>query len=158
MCIDPLVKINNTIRALYGPGVARYLPKELRFEYSKTGRIRGVYQGTTLLCTARPDGGLALAIPLAQMLLKSKRFRESCVVVGADAAPFVEEGRSVFARHIVWCGKNVAVSADTPVIFEDRVIAVGRAVLSADMMIGCKRGVGVRVRKGLKRSKTASDA
>ena len=36
------------------------------------------------------------------------------------------EGRSVFCKHVVWCGKNVRVAADTPILFENRVIAVGR--------------------------------
>ncbi len=147
---EPAEKIKNVIKVLYGTGVARYVPKDIRFEYSRTGRIRSVYKDTTLLCTLRPDGGLALGIPLAQMLLSSSRFLESCVEISADAVPFVKEGRSVFAKHVVRCGSNVAVSADTPVIYQGRVIAIGRAVLGASMLAGCSRGVAIRVRKGLK--------
>ena len=154
--VDPKLKISCTINALYGADTSQFMPKDITFQYSKTGRIRGVYDNDTLLCTLRVDGGLALSIPLAQMLLRSKQFAESCVEVSADAAPFVEEGRSVFAKHVMRCGKNVHVGSDTPVIHQGRVIAVGRARLDANMMTGFKRGVAVKVRKGLKRRKIVS--
>ena len=54
-------------------------------------------------------------------------------------SPFVQEGRSVFCKHVVWCGKNVRVAADTPILFENRVIAVGRAILSSEMISDFKR-------------------
>ena len=148
--MDPHLKLACTVNALFGPGAARHVPRDVRFEYSRTGRIRGVYLGDELLCTLRIDGGLALTPRLAQMLLAGRAFRESCVEVSEEAAPFVEEGRSVFAKHVVWCGRNVRVSADTPVLYGGRVIAVGRAVLSREMMPGCSRGVAVRVRNSLK--------
>ena len=154
--VDPILKISCTIDALYGAGTSRFLPKDITFQYSRTGRIRGVYDNDTLLCTLRVDGGLALSIPLAQMLLRSKQFAESCVEVSADAAPFVEEGRSVFAKHVIRCGRNVHVGSDTPVTHQGRVIAVGKARLDASMMVGFKRGVAVKVRKGLKRRKIVS--
>jgi len=95
---------------------------------------------------------LALTPHFAQMLLAHPAFQESCVEVSGEAAPFVREGRSVFARHVVRCGERVGVSADTPVTHKGTVIAVGRAVLSAGMMAGCDRGVAVRIRNGLKNS------
>ena len=147
--MNPHLKLACTVNALFGPGTARHVPRDVRFEYSRTGRIRGVYLGDGLLCTLRIDGGLALTPRFAQMLLAGKTFRESCVEVNGEAAPFVEEGRSVFAKHVVWCGRNVRVSADTPVLYGDRVIAVGRAVLSREMMSGCMRGVAVRTRGGV---------
>lgn len=156
--VDPVLKISCTIDALYGADTSGFMPKDITFQYSRTGRIRGVYDNDTLLCTLRVDGGLALSIHMAQMLLQSKQFAESCVEVSADAAPFVEEGRSVFTKHVIRCGKNVHVGSDTPVVYQGRVIAVGRAKLDATMMTGFERGVAVKVRKGLKRRKIASVA
>lgn len=150
--MDEHAKLANTVDALFGGGVSGHVPPGVRFTHSRTGRIRGVYAGDDLLCTLRIDGGLALTPRFAQMLLASPVFRESCVEVSGEAAPFVREGRSVFARHVVWCGRRVAVSADTPVIHRGMVIAVGKAVLSAGMMAGCNRGVAVRVRNSLKNS------
>ena len=52
------------------------------------------------------------------MLSQSKKFKENCVEINKEAAPFVEEGRSVFCKHVVWCGKNIQIASDTPVLFE----------------------------------------
>ena len=60
------------------------------------------------------------------------------------------EGRSVFCKHVVWCGKNVRVAADTPILFENKVIAVGKAILSSEMISDFNRGVAVKVRDSLK--------
>ena len=62
-----------------------------------------------LLCTLRINGSLAISIDFAQTLLQNKIFRENCIEINKDAAPFVMEGRSVFCKHVVWCGKNVRV-------------------------------------------------
>ena len=152
--MDPVVKLRHTIDALFGDGVSRGLPRDgdLQMTFSrKSGRIRTVSHDGGLLCTLRIDGGLAISPHFAQTLLvKGRGFLKNCVKVNADAAPFVREGRSVFCRHVVWCGQNVRVSADTPVLFEDRVIAVGRAALSREMISDFDRGVAVRVRDSLK--------
>ena len=150
--MDDRLKLIRTVDALFGDGVSGCIPPDVRFTHSRTGRIRSAYLGDDLLCTLRIDGGLAVTPYFAQMLLASPVFRESCVEASEEAAPFVRDGKSLFARHVAWCGKRVAVAADTPVMHEGEVIAVGKAVLSAAMMAGCKRGVAVRIRNGLKNS------
>ena len=50
----------------------------------------------------------------------------------------------------VWCGRNVSISSETPVLHGDRVVAVGRAVLSRSMIMSMKRGVAVRIRDSFK--------
>ena len=55
-----------------------------------------------------------------------------------------------FCKHVVWCGKNVKISADTPVLFKNKVIAVGRAILSKEMIDDFDRGVAIKVRDSLK--------
>jgi len=112
-----------------------------------------VYHDGQLLCTLRIDGGLAITSFFAQMLLKSKKFKENCLEIDADSKPFVEEGRSVFCHHVVWCGKNIMISADTPILFKQKVIAVGKAILSSEMIQSQKRGVAVKVRDSLKSHK-----
>ena len=154
MFMDPVLKLEHTLDALFGKGVSKYLPKNLEMVFSrKTGRIRTVSHKGNLLCTLRIDGGLAISTHFAQVLLKSKSFKENCVEVNSDAAPFVMEGRSVFCKHVVKCGKNVQISADTPILFKNKVIAVGKAVLSYDMISDFNRGVAVKVRDSLKSRK-----
>ena len=152
--MDPVVKLEHTLDALFGKGVSKYLPKNIEMIFSrKTGRIRTVSHKGNLLCTLRIDGGLAISTHFAQILLKSKSFKENCIEVNSDAAPFVMEGRSVFCKHVVKCGKNVQISADTPILFKNKVIAVGKAVLSYDMISDFNRGVAVKVRDSLKSRK-----
>ena len=149
--MDNILKIRHSIDALFGTGVSKLLPKDLEIIFSKkTGRIRTVHHQKKLLFTLRIDGGLAITSYFAQILLKNKNFKENCVEINKDAAPFVAEGRSVFSKHVIWCGKNIRIAADTPVIYQNKIIAVGRAVLSSKMISDFERGVAIKVRDSLK--------
>lgn len=151
MVMDSNHKINCTVDALYGAGASACIPSDITMTYYRTGRIREVYHNGTLLCTLRIDGGLAITLDFARILLQCKGFDEYCIEVDDDAAPFVAEGKSVFASHVVRCGKYVRISSDVPILYDNDVIAVGRAVLSEPMIAGSRRGVVVRVRDSLKR-------
>jgi len=149
--LDHIVKLQHSLDALFGNGISKLLPKDIEMTFSrKTGRIRTVSQKGKFLCTLRIDGSLAISIHFAQMLLKNKKFKENCIEINSDAAPFVEQGRSVFCKHVISCGKNVKISADTPVLFKNKVIAVGRALLSSDMISDFDRGVAIKIRDSLK--------
>lgn len=152
--MDNLLKLKYTIDALFGNGVSKNLPKNIEITFSrKNGRIKTVLHNGKLLCTLRIDGGLAISLYFAQILLKSKKFKENCIEVNQDAAPFIEQGRSVFCKHVTWCGKNIRIASDTPVLFDNKVIAVGKAVLSSEMISDFKRGMAVKVRDSLKSRK-----
>ena len=152
--MNHFVKLQQSLDALFGSGSSKYLPKDIDIILSrKTGRIRTVSHKGKLLCTLRINGSLAISIDFAQTLLQSKTFRDNCIEINKDAAPFVMEGRSVFCKHVVWCGKNVCVSSDTPILFENKVIAVGKAILSSKMISDFKRGVAIKVRDSLKSRK-----
>ena len=149
--MDHIIKLQHSLDALFGNGTSKLLPKDIEITFSrKTGRIRTVSQKGKFLCTLRIDGSLAISIHFAQMLLKNKKFKENCIEINSDAAPYVEQGRSVFCKHVVSCGKNVQISADTPVLFKNKVIAVGRALLSSDMISDFDRGVAIKIRDSLK--------
>ncbi len=149
--MDQVLKLKYTLDALFGDGVSKYLPKNIEMTFSrKTGRIKTVMHEGKLLCTLRIDGGLAISPYFAQILLKSKQFKENCLEINQDAAPFVEEGKSVFCKHVVWCGKNIRIASDTPILYKDKVIAVGKAVLSSEMISDFNRGMAIRVRDSLK--------
>lgn len=149
--MDQTLKLKYTLDALFGNGVSKYLPKNIEMTFSrKTGRIRTVTHQGKLLCTLRIDGGLAITPYFAQILLKSKKFKENCLEINQDAAPFVKEGKSVFCKHVVWCGKNIRIASDTPILYKDQVIAVGKAILSSEMISDFNRGMAIRVRDSLK--------
>ena len=152
--MEHFLKLQQSLDALFGTGSSKYLPKDIDVILSrKTGRIRTVSHKGKILCTLRINGSLAISIDFAQTLLQSKTFRENCIEINKDAAPFVMEGRSVFSKHVVWCGKNVRVAADTPILFENNVIAVGKAILSSEMISDFNRGVAIKVRDSLKSRK-----
>ncbi|MFB5605027.1 MAG: PUA domain-containing protein [Nitrosarchaeum sp.] len=149
--MEQVLKLKYTIDALFGTGVSKSLPKNIEMTFSrKTGRIRTVTHQGKLLCTLRIDGGLAISPYFAQILLKSKKFKENCLEINQDAAPFVKEGKSVFCKHVIWCGKNIRIASDTPILYKDKVIAVGKAVLSSEMISNFDRGVAIKVRDSLK--------
>jgi len=152
--VEHFLKLQQSLDALFGTGSSKYLPKDIDVILSrKTGRIRTVSHKGKILCTLRINGSLAISIDFAQTLLQSKTFRENCIEINKDAAPFVMEGRSVFCKHVVWCGKNVRVAADTPILFENKIIAVGKAILSSEMISDFNRGVAIKVRDSLKSRK-----
>ncbi|HSA98217.1 MAG TPA: PUA domain-containing protein [Candidatus Nitrosotenuis sp.] len=151
--MDQVLKLKHTIDALFGNGVSKYLPKEIEIKFSKkTGRIREVYHNKQLLCTLRIDGGLAITPYFAQILMKSKKFRQNCIEIDEDSKPFVQDGKSVFCKHVVKAGKNIMIGADVPVLYQDKIIAVGRAIVNSEMMMALKRGVAIKVRDSLKSS------
>ena len=149
--MEPTVKLRHSIDALFGQGVSKHLPENIEIFFSKrTGRIREVYHKQKLLCSLRIDGGLAISPFFAQILMKSKKFKENCIEIDKESKPFVEAGRSVFCGHIVWCGKNIRIQGEVPILYRNKVIAVGKAVLSSKMMKGQTIGVAVKIRDSLK--------
>jgi uncharacterized protein with predicted RNA binding PUA domain len=104
-----------------------------------------------LVATFRTDGGIALTIFGATELLKNKQFRENCVIPTAEAIPFVSEGRSLFCKHVEWCGSNIRVGSDVAIINkEDIVLATGKALFQYNIMKKYRKGVAVKVREGIK--------
>ena len=166
--IDAREKVHRHVDALFGAGVSDALPADIQFDFSKrTGRIKNFSIGGRLAVTLRTDGGLALTIAGAQYLLEnSEQFLENCVEPVPEAVPFVSEGRSLFCKHVEWCGSNIKVGSDVAIIgncsdsddYGDegsgtssrKVVAVGIAMLSSRLMKQYHKGVAVKVRQGIK--------
>ncbi len=152
LALDPKQKIAVNIDAIFGGNISSYIPVD-KFDFTfsrRTGRIKNILLDNNLVATLRTDGGLALTIFGAKLLLQSPNFKENCVTVSNDVSEFISNGKSVFCKHVVNCGNNVGVGSDVAVLDEDgNVIAVGRAVLSSKMIREFKRGVAVKVREGL---------
>jgi uncharacterized protein with predicted RNA binding PUA domain len=131
--------------------VSQVLPnKGIKFLYSrKSGRIRQVFLGGELFATIKPNGAVALTIVGAKSLLRSRVFRENCVVVENDAVEFVRRGNSVFCKFVAYAGKRIHARSEVAVLDKSgALIAVGRAVLPGPWMTGFKAGVAVKVREG----------
>jgi uncharacterized protein with predicted RNA binding PUA domain len=150
--LNPNEKISYHIDALFGKGVSDVLPNELSFTYSrKTGRIKSFGINDQLVGTLRSDGGIALTIFGASILLKSSNFKQNCIIPNNDALPFVSEGRSLFCKHVEWFGSNINIGSEVVVIDKKgEVVAVGKSVLSQSQLHGRIGDVAVKVREGIK--------
>jgi uncharacterized protein with predicted RNA binding PUA domain len=150
--LNPNEKICYHIDALFGNAVSNVLPQQLSFAYSrKTGRIKSFGTKDHLVGTLRSDGGIALTIFGASILLNSSNFKQNCVIPIHDALPFVREGRSLFCKHVEWFGSNINIGSEVVVIDKnDNVIAVGKSVVSQSQLRGRIGDVAVRVREGIK--------
>jgi len=148
-----LQKIRGVADYQLGKGAGKILfPNRVKIVFSKrTGRIRHVYLDHKLLATLRPtDGMFSLTLVGAEGLMKGVKAPRLWVKVQKDAEPFIAKGKSVFAKHVVDADGEIRPQEEVIVTGEDnRVLAVGRAVLTGREMKAFKHGVAVKVRRGV---------
>lgn len=136
----------------FGKGAGEKLfPGDIVFVLSRrTGRVRLIYLDEELLATLRPtDGFLTLTVEGAERLIEVGCSRNLLVVVEDDVSPFIEGGRSVFAKHVVFASEEIRPGEEVIVVnSESKVLAVGKAKLSGREMKYFDRGVAVQVRRG----------
>jgi uncharacterized protein with predicted RNA binding PUA domain len=149
---SPLSRIRSIADYQFGKGVGvRLFPETVEIVYSKTtGRIRYVHFNGKRLATLRPtDGLLALSITAARLVAENRGFARCFVTVQNDVSEFIADGRDVFAAHVVKTDEKIRAKDEVIVVDEDnRVLAVGRALLSNAEMKAFKTGVAVKVRRG----------
>jgi predicted RNA-binding protein (TIGR00451 family) len=152
---NALTRIRSTADYQFGKGIgAKLFPENVDIEYSKaTGRIRYVYLNGERLATLRPTNGLlSLSITAAQTIatIAENRGSAKCfVTVQNDVSKYIADGGDVFAVHVVNVDEEIRAKDEVIILDENqRVLAVGRAVLSTDEMLAFKTGVAVKVRRG----------
>jgi predicted RNA-binding protein (TIGR00451 family) len=137
----------------FGRGVGSILfTRRTRIECSRrTGRIRYIYSKDRLIATLRPkDGCLALTPYGASLILAKLQNAPNLVAVQNDVADAIKAGGDVFAKHVTDADQDLrpgeeAIVTDT----RGSLLGVGSAVLSGHEMCAFKRGVAVKLRKGL---------
>jgi 7-cyano-7-deazaguanine tRNA-ribosyltransferase len=137
-----------------GAGAALF-SRDIKIECSRrTGRIRHVYKRGKLLATLRPkDGSFAITVTGADILIRKMKSFPNVVVAQDDVAEFIRIGGDVFAKHVVRAPSNLRPGEEVVVTGEDgRLMGVGRSLLSGNEMKYFKRGVAVKVRKGVRES------
>ncbi len=133
----PEEAVKKTIEYQFG----KHKLKKFKVEISrKTGRIRRVYSDK-LLGTIRSYDGLFLPTKEGANFIDMKK-----VVVDDDAVPFVENGKSVFAKFVK-SAKGILPSEEVSVVDKKgRILAVGKALLNEDEMKDFNRGMAVKTR------------
>jgi predicted RNA-binding protein (TIGR00451 family) len=130
---------------------AALFPHNVELEYSRrTGRIRYVYLDHKRLATLRPtDGFFSLSILGAERIVERTKSARCFVTVQEDVSKYIAEGGDVFAVHVLKVDDEIRPKDEVIVLDEMcQVLAVGRAILSADEMNAFKTGVAVKVRRG----------
>jgi len=149
---NALSRIRSIADYQFGKGVGvRLFPENVDIVYSKaTGRIRYVHFNGERLATLRPtDGLLSLSITAARLVAENRDFAKCFVTVQKAVSEFIADGGDVFAVHVVKADEEVRAKDEVIVVDEDnRVLAVGRALLSSVEMTAFKTGVAVKVRHG----------
>jgi predicted RNA-binding protein (TIGR00451 family) len=147
-----LRKLINIANYQFGPGVGKSLfDLKTRIGCSKkTGRIRHIYRGRKLVATLRPtDGLLALTLEGASLLLKMRN-PPNVVTVRNDVSEYIRKGGDVFAKHVVKAPDRLRPAEEVIAVDEEgRLLGVGLAVLSSNDMRYFKRGVAIKIRRGV---------
>jgi predicted RNA-binding protein (TIGR00451 family) len=149
---NALSRIRSIADYQFGNGVgSRLFPENVEIVYSKaTGRIRYLNLDGERLATLRPtDGLLSLSITAACVIAEKAAFARCFVTVQQDVSAFIADSSDVFAAHVVKADEIIRAKDEVIVVDEgNRVLAVGRALLSSSEMRAFKTGVAVKVRHG----------
>ena len=149
---NALSRIRSIADYQFGKGVGvKLFPENVDIMYSKaTGRIRYVHLSDERLATLRPtDGLLSLSITAARLVAENRDLARCFVTLQNHVSEFIADGGDVFAVHVVTADEEVRAKDEVIVVDEDnRVLAVGRALLSSAEMKAFKTGVAVKVRHG----------
>lgn len=117
----------------------------------KTGRIRYIYNQGRLIATLRPkDGCLALTPYGASLILSKIDKPPNTVAVQNDVSEAVRSGGDAFAKHVVRADPELRPADETIVTDQNgSLLGVGRAILSGPEMTNFKRGIAVKLRRGV---------
>ena len=152
MLEDALRRVRAVADYQFGRGVgAELFPEGVKIVFSRrTRRIRYIYLNGKRLATMRPtDGMLSLSIRGARRILEDVTSATCFVRVQDDVSKFIADGGDVFAAHVVKVNEEVRAKDEVIVLDgHEKVLAVGRAMLSGEEMKTFKRGVAVKVRRG----------
>lgn len=117
----------------------------------RTGRIRGVYHDGALLGTLRAhDGFFTLSVEGARRLHAHSPIPVHRIVVTKDSAEFNSKGFNVFFKFVTRNDPNIVAGNEVIVVDpDDKLVAVGKSVLSGSEIPHFKSGVAVKVHKGI---------
>ena len=154
--MENLSKVRKVADYQLGKDMGQILfPQNARIVFSRTtGRIRHIYLKGRLLATLRPtDGMLSLTVNGASRLAQEARSTGFLVKVSKEAGPFIAKGKSVFAKHVIEADPEIRPQEEVIVVNENNeLLAVGKTTMTGREMSLFKRGIAVRIRKGVAES------
>ncbi|MEM1689488.1 MAG: PUA domain-containing protein [Candidatus Hadarchaeales archaeon] len=135
---------------LFGSGAGDKLFPDGIFIVKSKGRIRQVWMNGEPICAIRAsDGHIILNKRGAMGLLRAFPTPRLRVIVSDEAAPFVAQGKTVFAKHVIRADQEIRPGEEVIVVNEkDELLATGTAMLAGVEMGKVRCGLAVRVRRG----------
>jgi uncharacterized protein with predicted RNA binding PUA domain len=132
-----------------GAGTALFGDGDPEVTHTSSGRPRQVIGENGRLVTYATDGRFTLGVDGGKRLSEGLSDGRYQVVVGDESEPFVREGRNAFAKFVTEADPAIR-PGDEVVLTHERgdALAVGRAELSGEGMLGFETGVAVFVRDG----------
>lgn len=123
--------------------------EELRVSRSTSGRPRQIHVGDDRLVSYGTDGRFTLGLAGGSRLVAAREGPANRVVVGDESAPFVRDGKNVFAKFVDTVDPEIRPGDEVAVVHENGdLLGVGRAELSADAILDFETGMAVKVREG----------
>ncbi|PSQ45827.1 pseudouridine synthase [Halobacteriales archaeon SW_7_68_16] len=133
-----------------GAGRALFSPDDdLEVRRSASGRPRQVLADDGRLVSYGTHGRFTLGIAGGRRLLDAFDAPDCRVVVGDESVPYVGNGASAMAKFVRGVDPQVRPGDEVAVVHGERLLAVGRAELSATAMADCTTGVAVDVREAV---------
>ncbi|HEX9318470.1 MAG TPA: PUA domain-containing protein [Nitrososphaeraceae archaeon] len=150
--VKPQDLIIHHVDLLFGISCAASLSNIYCTYSRRTGKVRSFGSKRTLFGTFRSDGGIALSVSGAAVLLPIRNFYRNCVIPKSEAIPFITKSRSLFCKHVLWMGSNISVGSEAVIVSEiNQVLAVGKSLTNIIYLnSNPDRGVAVKIREGLK--------
>ncbi len=150
---DDLVALRAVADYQFGAGAGSALvpaDEPLSVERSTSGRPRQVVAGAGRLATYNTDGRLSLGLAGGRRLHAALDPPAYRVAVGEESEPFVRDGKNAFAKFVADVDPAIRPGDEVLVVDgADRLLAVGRAELSAEGMLAFETGMAVMVREGV---------
>ncbi|MFC6785269.1 PUA domain-containing protein [Halobaculum halobium] len=133
-----------------GAGAALFpADEDVTVRRSTSGRPRQVTSDAGRVVSYRTNGRFTLGVEGGRRIRSVLPHPEYSVVVGDESAPFVRDGKNVFAKFVGEVGDAVRPRDEVVVVHEDgTVLGVGRAELAAAEMRDFSSGMAVKVRSG----------
>ena len=96
------------------------------------------------------DGMFTLKIAGAKTLHYRFKYPHLRVIIYNDAADFVKEGKSVFAKFVKDCDPDLRPLDECIIVDEqDNLLAVGRCIMNRKEMLSFDYGMAVKTRENL---------
>jgi len=145
-----MLRVEAVARMQFGPRAASALLQgEVTLRKSPNGRIRNVLvDGDHVLSMRAHDGLYTLKVAGARRILKGVKAPSLRVIADKDAAPFVKEGKNLFAKFVQECDGDLRPGDEAIVVDPDGILlAVGRLILNKEEISSFKQGVAVKTRE-----------